>query len=127
MATVKCDLNSLLQNAKCFACFDSELKNQAIVVYFLNQLLAKKQGVTPQTPNQLRATAACIACARPENVADSLDSAVAQAGAIAAGVAGASTQTIAQIRQAANPFVNMSLSELRAIEIILRCNLNAFF
>lgn len=125
MATVKCDLNTLLQASKCFNCF-SELQNQAIKVYFLNQRLAKLQGVTPQTPNQLRTTAACIICTRPESVADNLDSAVAQAGAIAAGVAGASTQTIAQIRAGANPFMNMSLSDLRAIEVILSCQLNAF-
>lgn len=126
MAAVACDLNSLLKNGRCFQCF-GELENQAIVVYFLNQLLAKKQGVTTPTPNSLRQTVECIACTRPETVADNLDSAVAQAGAIAAGVAGASTQTIAQIRAGANPFKNMSLSELRAMEIYLRCNLNSFF
>lgn len=125
MATVNCDLNSLIRNGKCFSCF-SELENQAAIVYFLNQRLAKLQAVTPQTPNQLRATAACISCTRPETVADNLDTAVAQAGAIAAGVAGASTQTIAQVKQAANAFRNMSLSELRAIEVLLRCQLNAF-
>lgn len=125
MATVQCDLKTLQQQGKCFACF-SELENQAAIVYFLNQRLAKLQAVTPQTPNQLRASAACIACTRPENTADNLDAAVAQAGAVAAGVAGASTQTIAQIKQAANSFRNMSLSELRAIEVLLRCQLNAF-
>lgn len=125
MATVKCDLNSLLQQGKCFACF-SELEAQAAIVYFLNQRVAKLQGVTPQTPNQLRATAACLTCTRPEVVADNLDTAVAQAGAIAAGVAGASTQTIAQIKAASNAFRNMSLSELRSIEVLLRCQDNAF-
>lgn len=125
MAAVKCDLNTLLANGKCFQCF-GELENQAIVVYFLNQLLAKKQGVTAPTPNSLRQTAECIACSRPETVADNLDSAVAQAGAVAAGVTGAATQTIAQIRAGATPFKNMTLTELRAIEIYLRCNLNAF-
>lgn len=125
MATVKCDLTTLQQQGKCFACF-SELENQAAVVYFLNQRLAKLQAVTPQTPNQLRASAQCLTCTRPESVADNLDAAVAQAGAVAAGVAGASTQTIAQIKQASNPFRNMSLSELRSIEVLLRCSLNAF-
>lgn len=125
MATVKCDLTTLLKQGACFSCF-GEKENQAIVVYFLNQRLAKLQAVTPQTPNQLRASAACISCTRPQSVADNLDSAVAQAGAVAAGVAGASTQTIAQIRAAANAFTNMSLSELRAIEVSLRCALNAF-
>lgn len=125
MATVKCDLNSLNATAKCFACF-SELQNQAALIYFLNQRLAKLQGVTAQTPAQLRASAACIACTRPEVIADNFDAAVAQAGAVAAGVAGASTQTNAQIAAAMNPFLNMSLSELRAIEVLLRCQLNAF-
>lgn len=125
MATVKCDLNSLNAAAKCFACF-SELENQAALVYFLNQRLAKLQAVTPQTPAQLRATSACIYCTRPEVICDNLDAAVAQAGAVAAGVAGASTITAAQIKAASNAFRNMSLGELRAIEVILRCQLNAF-
>ena len=125
MATVKCDLNTLQQQGKCFACF-SELEAQAAMVYFLNQRLAKLQAVTPQTPAQLRATAACLSCTRPEVIADNLDAAVAQLGAIAAGVAGSSTQTIAQVKAASNAFRNMSLSELRSIEVILRCQLNAF-
>jgi len=125
MASVKCDLNTLNTAAKCFACF-SESENQAAIVYFLNQRLAKLQGVTAQTPTQLRASAACFNCTRPETVANNFDSAVAQAGAVAAGVAGSSTQTIAQIKSAMNPFLNMSMSELRSIEILLRCNLNAF-
>lgn len=123
-AAVKCDLTTLNKAQSCFNCF-SELQNQAALVYLLNQTLAALQGVTPQTPNQLRATAACVNCTRPESVADGLDVAVAQAGAVIAGAA-AGTQTVTQIKAAANPFRNMSLSELRSIEVILRCQLNAF-
>lgn len=125
MATVNCTLSSLQAAGKCFACF-SESENQAALVYFLNQRLAKLQGVTAQTPAQLRASAECLTCTRPETVCDNLDSAVAQAGAVAAGVAGAGTLTTAQIKAAMNPFLNMSMSELRAIEILLRCQLNAY-
>ncbi len=125
MATVTCSLTQLLALTKCFNCF-SELENQAAIVYLLNQRLAKLQGVTPQTPNQLRASAACLSCTRPEAVADAFDSSVALQGAIAAGVAGASTLTPAQIKNAAKAFRNMSMSDLRAIQILLGCQLNAF-
>jgi len=125
MATVNCDLKTLLSQSACFQCF-SELQNQAAKVYFLNQRLAKLQGVTPQTVNQLRASAACIACTRPESVADNLDSLVARMGAVAAGAPGISTQTIAQTKAAMKGFANLSLSELRAIEVLLSCQLNAF-
>lgn len=121
---VKCDLNTLIKAQACFNCF-SELQNQAVLVFLLNQTLASLQGVTAQTPNQLRQTAACIACSRPETVADGLDVAVAQAGAVVAGSA-AGTQTVAQLKAGSKPFANMSLSELRAIEILLRCQLNSF-
>lgn len=122
--TVACDLNSLNQNGKCFACF-SQKENQAAVVYFLNQTLAKLQGVTPQTPNQLRASTACLGCVPTNPTADNLDSAVAQAGAVAVGDS-ASSASIAAIRKAINPFVNMSLDDMRTIEIALRCQLNAY-
>ncbi len=125
MPSVKCDLNTLNQAGKCWACF-SELQAQAALVYFLNQTLATLQSVTPQTPNQLRQTAACINCTRPETVCDNLDVAVAQAGAVAAGVPGAGTISASQVKAASNAFRNMSLSELRSIEIILRCQINAF-
>lgn len=122
---VACDLNTVNKAAKCYACF-SELESQAAMVYFLNQTLATLQGVTPQTPVQLRQAAACIVCNRPEAVADDFDVAVAQAGAVVAGVPNAGTITTAQVKAAANPFRNMSLTELRAIELVLRCNLNQF-
>jgi len=125
MATVTCTLNNLIQSAKCFSCF-SEKENQAAIVYFLEQRRAQLAGQTPQTPNQLRTQSACMTCIPIDPVADANDAAVAQAGAIAAGVSGSSTQTIAQIRAAINAFANMSLDDLRTIEILLRCQLNAF-
>ena len=67
-----------------------------------------------------------MTCIPIDPVADANDAAVAQAGAIAAGVSGSSTQTIAQIRAAINAFANMSLDDRRTIEILLRCQLNAF-
>lgn len=125
MATVNCDLNTLVKAAKCFNCF-AEKENQAAKVYFLNQRLAKLQGVTAQTPTQLRAAIQCLGCVPVDPVCDALDAAVAQAGAVAAGVAGASTQTAAQIKAASLSFANMSLDDLRTLEIYLRCQLNAF-
>lgn len=122
---VKCDLNSLNKAGQCFACF-SELQNQAAMVYLLNLTLATLQGVVAQTPGQLRASAACLNCTRPAAVADNFDVAVAQAGAVVAGVPNATNLTVAQIKAGANPFRNMSLSELRSIEILLRCQLNSF-
>lgn len=125
MATVDCTLNTLVKASKCFNCF-SEKENQAALVYFLNQRLSKLQGVTAQTPAQLRAATTCLGCVPTDPVCDALDAAVAQAGAVAAGVAGASTQTAAQIKAASLSFANMSLDDLRTLEVYLRCQLNAF-
>jgi hypothetical protein len=125
MATVNCDLNTLIQSAKCFGCL-SEKENMAALVYFLEQRRAALASATPRTANQLNAVVACQRCLPVDPVVDALDTAVAQAGAIAAGASGASTQTIAQIRAAANAFANMSLDDLRTIEIYLRCQLNAY-
>lgn len=125
IVTATCDLNTLIRGQKCFACL-SQLENQAAVVYFLEQRRAKLLGQTAQTANQLRQAAACLGCFPTDNVADGLDSFVAQAGAIAAGVPGASTQTIAQIRNAIKGLANTSLDELRTMEILLRCQSNAF-
>jgi hypothetical protein len=122
--TVACDLNTINQNAKCFGCF-SQKENQAAIVYFLNQTLAKLQGVTPQTPNQLRATTKCLACLSVDPVADNKDASIAQAGAIAVGDS-ASAGSIAAIRKAVNPYVNMNLDDMRTIELYLRCQLNAY-
>jgi hypothetical protein len=121
---VACDLNTLNQNSKCFSCF-SQKENMAAVVYFLNQTVAKLQGVTPQTPNQLRATTRCLACLSMDPVADNKDASVAQQGAILVGDT-ASNASIAAIRKAINPFVNMNLDDMRSIELLLRCQLNAF-
>lgn len=125
MATVICTLNQLITQAKCFGCF-SQKENMASIVYFLEQRRAKLAGQTPQTPSQLRSASTCLACVPMDNVADAQDAAVAQQGAIAAGVTGASTQTITQIRQAITPFVEMPLDDLRTMEVLLRCQLNAF-
>jgi hypothetical protein len=125
MATVTCDLNSQIQRAKCFGCF-SQKENMAAIVYFLEQRRAALAGQTPQTPLQVRTATKCLNCLPMDPVADAQDAAVAQAGAIAAGVAGASTQTIAQIRAAINSYANMSLDDLRTAEVYLRCQLNAY-
>ena len=125
MAVVACDLNTIIKQARCFQCF-SQRENQAAIVYFLEQRRAKLAGQNAQTTNQLRSTSACLGCAPTDPVADALDAGVAQAGAIAAGVAGASTQTISQVRSAIQPLVNLSLDDLRTMEILLRCQLNSF-
>jgi hypothetical protein len=128
MATIvaaSCDLNTLVRGQKCFACL-SQKEDQAAVVYFLEQRRAKLLGVTSLTANQLRAAAACLGCFPVDPMADGLDAFVAQAGAIAAGVAGSSTQTITQIRNAIKGLANTSFDELRTMEILLRCQSNAF-
>jgi hypothetical protein len=125
IVSVTCTLNALVQGQKCYACL-SEKENQAAIVYWLEQRRAKLLGVTPQTTAQLRAAAACLGCFPTDPVADGLDAYVAQAGAIAAGVTGASTITIAQIRAAIKGLANTSLDELRTMEIIARCASNAF-
>jgi hypothetical protein len=128
MATIvaaPCDLNTLVRGQKCFACLPQK-ELQAAIVYFLEQRRAKLLGVTPLTANQLRTAAACLGCFAIDPVADALDSYVAQQGAIAAGVAGASTQTIAQIRNAIKALANTTLDDLRTMEVLLRCQSNAF-
>jgi hypothetical protein len=122
IATAKCDLNTLLKSNPCFNCF-SELESQAVLVYLLSLTVAGLSGNAVQTPAALRAGTACINCSPPETVADNMDLVVAQQGAQNAGSALASA-SIAAIKKAANPFRNMSLSELRSIEILLRCQLN---
>ncbi len=125
MATIGCDLTTLVNDAKCFQCF-SEKQNQAALVYFLEQVRAQKAGNAVRTPNQLRTATAGLANFPVDPVADAADVAVAQQWAQAAGVAGASTQTIAAINRAIVQFANMSLDDLRTIEILIRCNLAAF-
>lgn len=122
MATVVCTLNALVQGQKCYSCL-SEKEIQAAIVYWLEQRRAKLAGVTALTANQLRAAAACLGCFSTDPVADALDAYVAQDGARAAGVA---IPTIAQIRNASKGLANTSLDELRTMEIMLRCQLNAF-
>jgi hypothetical protein len=127
--TVACDINTLNRgsNAPCFDCH-GELQKQAVMVYLLSVTLAALQGVTPQTPNALRAAVQLIAASRPENVCDQMDVAVAYNGAMAAGAAQVTQgQSVAVITNAAKQFRNMSLTDLRAIEIFLRCQLNAWF
>lgn len=121
MSTVACDINTLIKNAKCFNCF-SQKENQAAIVYFLEQRRAALAVQTPQTPAQLRKAVQCF-CTPADDISDAYDVAVAQVGAI---VQGQANQTVAQIRSAINPFVNMSLKELRLMEILARCALNAY-
>lgn len=125
MATVACDLATLIAAQRCYACFGQKI-NQAAMVYWLEQRRAKLAGQTPLTAVQLLAASKCLECFPVDPVADGLDAAVAQAGAVAAGVAGANTITIAQIRANINQFANLSLDDLRTIEISVRCLLNAF-
>jgi hypothetical protein len=125
MATVVCTLPTLRNQAKCFSCF-SQLENQAAIVYFLEGRRAKLAGTAAKNAFQLRQDTACFACTPVDPVADNLDAAIAQAGAVAANVTGASTQTITQIRAAIKALANVSLDDLRTMEIAIRCALNAF-
>lgn len=124
MPTAICDLNTLNQAGKCFNCL-SELQNSAAIVYFLEQTRAKLAGVTPRTPNQMRQLAKPFLATAVNTTSDNLMAAVAQLGAIGVGDT-ASSASIAAIRKASNPYANMSVSELMAMQVILRCNLNAF-
>lgn len=125
IVTAACDLNTLVRGQKCFACLPQK-ELQAAVVFFLEQRRARLLGQTALTANQLRSASACLNCFPIDPVADALDAYVAQQGAIAAGVVGASTQTIAQIRNAIKGLANTSLDELRNMEVLLRCQSNAF-
>jgi len=122
MATVVCTQNALVTGQKCYACF-AQLQNQAALVYWLEQRRARLAGQTALTANQLRAAAACLGCFPIDPVADGLDAYVAQDGARAAGVA---SQTISQVAANSKGLANMPLDDLRTIEIMLRCQLNAF-
>lgn len=124
MASVNCSISNLIASSKCFNCL-SQIEDAAAVVYFLELRRAQLAGVAPDSPATLRKAVQCF-CTPPDLVADALDAAVAQAGAVAGGVVAAGTMTMAQIRSAINPFRNMSISELRNMEILLRCKLNAF-
>lgn len=126
MATVvDCSLNTLIQSQRCYSCFGQKI-NQAAIVYWLEQRRAKLAGQTPNNANQLIAAIKCLECFSTDPVADGLDAAVAQAGAVAAGVAGAANMPIATIRSNINSLANLSLDDLRTIEVNLRCLLNAF-
>ena len=125
MPVATCDLNTLIKGQRCYACLPQKV-NQAAMVYWLEQTRAKLAGVTPLTANQLLGASKCLECFPTNDVCDALDAFVAQQGAIGVGVAGASTITIAQIRAAINLLSNMSLDDLRTIEIATRCALNAF-
>lgn len=125
IVAVACDLNTLVRGQKCYACL-SEKEVQAAIVYWLEQRRAKLTGQTAQTTAQLRQMGSCLGCFPTDPVADGLDAFVAQQGAVAAGVAGASTITIAQIRNAIKGLANTSLDELRTMEIFLRCQSNSF-
>lgn len=124
MATVNCNLSQLNTLSACFNC-ESQTERQALMVYYLNQRLISLGGAN-QTAAQLRAQVQSVWKTAIDTVADNLDVQVAKAGAIAAGSALVSGQTIAQARAAANPFSKMSLAELRGIEVLLRCLLNAY-
>jgi hypothetical protein len=125
MATVNCTTASLVLAQKCYSCFGQKI-NQAAMVYWLEQRRAKLAGTTPLTAVQLLAASRCLECFPIDPVADGLDAAVAQAGAVAAGVVGASTITISQIRANINQFANLTLDDLRSIELVTKCALNAF-
>ena len=122
IAAQKCDLNTLLKSSPCFNCL-SELESQAVLVYLLSLTVSGLSGNAVQTPAALRSGTACINCSRPESVCDNMDLVVAMQAAQNAGSAAASA-SVAALKKAANPFRNMSLSELRSIEILLRCQLN---
>lgn len=124
-AVQKCDINTMITGSKCFACL-SQIENQAAIVYFLMQRFAQLNGTAQQSVNQLRSQVQQFSISSVDLLADNLDVFVAQQGAIAASVPGASSQTIAQIRAAIKGFANTSLSELRAMEVLLRCRLNQF-
>lgn len=124
MAILACDNTSLIKNGNCFNnCGLSTLIDQAMLVYFLEQIRAQKAGNAVRTPNQLRSAVAGLGATPIDPVADGLDVAAAQVWAIKSGVAGASTQTLAQIRAASNQFANMSIDELRTMEVSIRCAL----
>ena len=122
IAAAKCDLNTLLKTSPCFNCF-SELESQALLVYLLSLTVSGLSGNAVQTPAALRAAIQCINCSRPAIVCDNMDLVVAQQGAQNAGSALASASAAA-LKKASNAFRNMSLSELRSVEILLRCQLN---
>ena len=124
MSAVDCTLNTLIKNQGCYTCF-SEMECLAAVDYLLSRRLASLSASAVLTPAQLRSQTACLACSRPELVADAMDVWVARAGAINGGAA-ISTMTPAQLKAAFNPFRNMTMNELRSIEIYLRCSLNAY-
>jgi hypothetical protein len=125
MSVVTCDQKTLNAGQKCYSCL-SDKEVQAAIVYWLEQRRAVLTGQTPQTVAQLRKSAACFGCMPANLIADGLDAFIAQQGAIVAGAPGASIITIAQIRAAIKGFANTSIQELRSMEIITRCALNAF-
>lgn len=125
MAILACDLNSLNKNSSCFQCL-SQLQKQAALVYLMEQRLAVLSGAKARNVNTLSTAVAGFRAAPIDPVCDEFDVAVAQEGAIISGVPGAATQTITQLKVALNPFANTSLSQLRAMEIAIRCALQSF-
>ncbi len=124
---IGCDINTLIKDGNCFNnCGSSTLVNQAQLVYLLEQVRAKKAGVAARTPNQLRSAAACLGCQPIDPVADGLDVAIAQQWAVNVGVAGTTIQTRSALQSAATQFINMSLDDLRTIEVLIRCALAQF-
>lgn len=124
MAILACDNTSLIKNGNCFNnCGQSTKLNQAMMVQLLEQIRAQKAGNAVRTANQLRSAVASLGATPIDFVADGLDVAVAQVWAIKSGVAGASTQTVAQLTKAAYQLTNMSIDELRTMEVSIRCAL----
>lgn len=124
MPTVNCDFNTLNKAGACFNCL-SELERSAAIVYFLEQTRAKLAGTTPRTPNQLRQVVRSFVTSGVNVISDQLMAAVAQAGATAVGDPSGSL-SIQAIKKASLPYANMANSELEAMRILLRCQLNAF-
>ena len=124
-AVQTCDFTTLNKAAACFDCM-SVLEKQAALVFFLNRRLGVLNGAGPQTPNALRSQTTAFIRGSVDPLTDAMDALIAQKGAVAAGDAAAGTLTMAQIRAQINAFAHMSYQELRAMELLLRCNLNQF-
>jgi len=115
-----CDLNSVIQQSKCFDCLSTTEKD-ALQVFFLAQALKAFGGSDFTNKTTLNSTVACVACL-PDFRLESVRTSVYQKLASAAGAASIDLP-IGQLRAKVNcsPCGDGKLN--RAAEIFLLCQL----
>lgn len=113
-----CAISTLTSSGKCFDCLSKSEKQQAII-FFMAQALLALGGTDYTNVNVLNNAAACFAC-ESDGALDSFEVVIAQEGATNAG---APTFTISELRAALKCWSCMDAKAIRAAYILLLCKL----